>query len=123
MSTVKNKVQLIGNIGKAPEIRTLESGRKMAKFSIATDDSYRTAGGEWNTETQWHNIIAWGKMADKAEELLIRGCEVSLEGKLMNNMYTDKNGVKKYFTQVQASDFSLVEKEVETEAEAEVAKA
>lgn len=123
MSTVKNKVQLIGNIGKDPEIRTLESGRKMAKFSIATDDSYRTAGGEWNTETQWHNIVAWGKMADKAADILTRGCEVSLEGKLMNNSYTDKNGVKKYFTQVQASNFELVVKEEKAVEEAEVVKA
>lgn len=113
MNTVKNKVQLIGNLGKAPEIRILESGRKMAKFSMATNDSYRNTGGEWVTETQWHNIIAWGKVADKVEEMLNKGNEISLEGKLMNTTYVDKNGVKKYSTHVQATDFIPVVKEVE----------
>lgn len=116
MSTAKNKVQLIGNIGNAPEIRTFESGKKMARFSVATDDSYRNAGGEWNTDTQWHNIIAWGKMADKAEELLTRGCAISIEGKLMNNSYTGKDGVKRYYTQVVAYQLELVEKEAREEA-------
>ncbi len=111
MSTAKNKVQLIGNIGNAPEIRTFESGKKMAKFSIATNESYRNAGCEWVTETQWHDIIAWGKMADRAEELLTRGCAISVEGKLMNNSYTGKDGVKRYSTQVVAYQLGLVEKE------------
>jgi single-strand DNA-binding protein len=111
MSTVKNKVQLTGHLGKAPEIRILESGKKMAKFSIATNDSYRNAGGEWITETQWHNIVAWGKGAEKAEELLDRGSEISLEGKLMNSTYVDKTGVKKYYTHVQAFGFEPVTKE------------
>lgn len=119
MSTVKNKVQLIGNIGKAPEIRVLESGRKMARFSVATNDNYRTANGEWNTETQWHNIIAWGKAAEKAEEILTRGCEVAVEGKLMNNTYVDKNGVKKYYTQVQAFSLELVAREEKAAENAE----
>ena len=115
MSTAKNKVQLIGNIGNAPEIRTFESGKKMARFSVATNDSYRNAGGEWNTDTQWHNIIAWGKVADLAEELLTRGCTISVEGKLMNNSYTGKDGVKRYYTQVVAFHLELVEKEVKEE--------
>lgn len=122
MSTVKNKVQLIGNIGKAPEIRVFESGKKMARFSLATNDNYRSADGEWNTETQWHNIVAWGKTAEKAEEILTRGCEVAVEGKLMNNTYVDKNGVKKYYTQVQAFGLELVIRE-EKEKEKAVAEA
>lgn len=116
MSTVKNKVLLVGNVGKSPEIRQLESGRKMAKFSLATNESYRNAAGEWNTETQWHNITAWGKMADKVEELLGKGTEISLEGKLMNSSYVDKLGVKKYFTDVHLFDFEIVVKEAKTEA-------
>lgn len=116
MSTVKNKVLLTGNLGMAPEIRTLESGRKMAKFSIATNESYRNPAGEWITETQWHNVIAWGKSADKVAELLGKGSEIALEGKLVNNSYVDKQGVKKYSTQVQMFDFDLVVKEAKAEA-------
>lgn len=113
MSTVKNSVTLIGHLGRTPEIRTLESGRKMAKFSIATNDSYRNNGGEWITETQWHNIIAWGKVAEKVEELLDKGSEISLEGKLMNSTYVDKTGAKKYYTHVQVNSFEPVVKQVE----------
>ena len=83
----------------------------MAKFSIATNDSYRNAGGEWITETQWHNIIACGKMAEKAEELQDKGIEISLESKLMNSTCVDKNGIEKYYTHVQAFGFDLVKKE------------
>lgn len=108
MNTVKNKVQLSGNLGNTPEIRILDSGRKMARFSVATNDSYRNASGEWITQTQWHNIIAWGKVAEKAGEILNKGSEISLEGKLMNFAYIDKNGVKKYYTHVQASGFEPV---------------
>lgn len=108
MNALRNKVQLIGNIGNAPEIRTTENGKKMAKFSIATNESYRSADGEKVTDTQWHNIIAWGKIAEIAEKLLLKGTEVAIEGKLMNNVYTDKNGIKKYFTQVQVSQLLVV---------------
>ncbi len=122
MSTAKNKVQLIGHIGNAPEIRTLESGRKMARFSVATNDSYCTGNGEWVSQTQWHNIIAWGKLAEKVEESFGRGSEVSIEGKLMNNSYVGKDGVKKYFTHVQAFQVEQVEREEKPEqVEAEVA--
>ncbi|MBN9352346.1 MAG: single-stranded DNA-binding protein [Chitinophagaceae bacterium] len=108
MNALKNKVQLIGNIGKTPEIRTTGTGKKMAKFSLATNETYRNASGEKITETQWHNIIAWGKIAEIAEQMLDKGKEVAIEGKLVNNVYTDKNGVKKYFTQVQANQLLLV---------------
>lgn len=108
MNALRNKVQLIGNIGNAPEIRTTESGKKMAKFSIATNETYRSANGEKVTDTQWHNIIAWGKIAEIAEKLLAKGSEVAIEGKLMNNVFTDKNGNKRYFTQVQASQLLVV---------------
>jgi len=108
MNALKNKVQLIGNIGNAPEIRTTQTGKKMAKFSIATNETYRSAEGEKVTDTQWHNIIAWGKVAEVAEKMLGKGTEVAIEGKLVNNVYTDKNGVKKYFTQVNASQLLVM---------------
>lgn len=119
-NALRNKVQLIGNIGKAPEFKTFESGKKMVKFSLATNESYRNVAGERVTETQWHNIIAWGKVAELAMDILDKGKEVSIEGKLMNNTYTDKSGVKRYFTQIQAHQLMLVENPAKEE---EVAQA
>lgn len=108
MNALRNKVQLIGNLGNNPEVRQTENGKKMAKFSVATNETYRNAAGEKITETQWHNIITWGKVAEIAEKFLVKGSEVALEGKLMNNTYVDKQGVKKYFTQIQANEILLV---------------
>ena len=89
MYALKNKVQLIGNLGNAPEVKTLDGGKKMARFSIATNESYRNAKGEKITETQWHNMIAWGKVAEIAEKYLTKGKEVVVEGKLVNRNYTE----------------------------------
>ncbi len=108
MYALKNKVQLIGNLGSAPEIRTIESGKKMARFSIATSETYRNSKGEKVTETQWHNLIAWGKLAEIAEQFLTKGSEVALEGKLINRSYTDKEGNKKYITEVQVNEILLL---------------
>ena len=108
MYALKNKVQLIGNLGNAPEVRTLDGGKKMAKFSIATNETYRNAKGEKVTETQWHNIIAWGKVAEIAEKYLTKGKEVMLEGKLVSRSYTDKDGNKKYSTEVQVNELLLL---------------
>ena len=83
MSTLRNKVQLIGNVGNEPEITNLESGKKVAKFSIATNESYKDSKGEKQQDTQWHNIIAWGKIAEIVEKYVGKGKEVALEGKLM----------------------------------------
>mgnify|MGYP003765378651 FL=1 len=112
MYALKNKVQLIGNLGNAPEVKTLDSGKKMARFSIATNESYRNAKGEKITETQWHNIIAWGKVAELAEKYLTRGKEVMIEGKLVNRNYTDKEGNKKYISEVQLSELLLLGEKV-----------
>ncbi len=108
MNALKNKVQLIGNLGNAPEVRNTESGKKLVRFSIATNESYRNAKGEKVTETQWHNLIAWGKVADIAEKYLTKGSEVAIEGKLMNNNYTDKDGNKKYNTEIQVHELLLL---------------
>src|SRR5690349_5012826 len=88
MYALKNKVQLIGNLGSNPEIRTLDGGKKMARFSVATNETYRSAKGEKVTETQWHNLVAWGKVAEIAEQFLVKGSEVAIEGKLINRNYT-----------------------------------
>lgn len=108
MNALKNKVQLIGNLGNAPEVKNTEKGKKLAKFSIATNETYYNAKGEKVTETQWHNLIAWGKVADVAEKYLAKGTEVAIEGKLMNNNYTDKDGNKKYSTEVLVHELLLL---------------
>ena len=108
MNALKNKVQLIGNLGLAPEIKNTENGKKIAKFSMATNETYRNAKGDKVTETQWHNLIAWGKVADIAEKYLSKGSEVAIEGKLINRNYVDKDGNKKYFTEIQVSELLLL---------------
>jgi len=108
MYALKNKVQLIGHLGASPEVRSTENGRKMARFSIATNESYRANTGEKVTETQWHKVVAWGKTAEIAEKYLRKGSEIVLEGKLVNRQYTDKAGARKYITEVQANDFVMV---------------
>ncbi|MDO9186830.1 MAG: single-stranded DNA-binding protein [Bacteroidia bacterium] len=108
MNALRNKVQLIGNLGMAPEIKTLESGRKLAKMSIATHESYKNAKGELVKETQWHNLIAWGKTADIIEKYLKKGSEVAIDGKLINSNYTDKDGVKRYVTEIEVNEVLIL---------------
>ncbi|HRO47794.1 single-stranded DNA-binding protein [Agriterribacter sp.] len=104
MNTLQNKVQLIGNLGNNPDVRNTESGKKMARVSIATNENYRNAKGETVKETQWHNAIAWGKNAELVEKYLTKGSQVAIEGKLVNRNYVDKEGIKKYITEVQIND-------------------
>lgn len=108
MSTLRNKVQLIGHVGNEPEILNLESGKKLAKFSIATNESYKNSKGEKITDTQWHNIVAWGKTAELIENYVPKGKEVGIEGKLTSRSYEDKEGVKKYITEIVCSELLLI---------------
>ncbi|MFD0977063.1 single-stranded DNA-binding protein [Salinimicrobium gaetbulicola] len=110
MNTLRNKVQLIGHVGNAPEILTLESGKKLAKFSIATNESYKNAKGEKITDTQWHNVVAWGKTAELIENYVPKGKEVGVEGKLTSRSYEDKEGVKRYITEVVCNELLLLGK-------------
>jgi single-strand DNA-binding protein len=110
MSTLRNKVQLIGHVGNDPEILNLESGKKLAKFSIATNESYKNSKGEKITDTQWHNIVAWGKTAELIENYVPKGKEIGIEGKLTSRSYEDKDGVKKYITEVVCSELLLMGK-------------
>lgn len=107
MYALKNKVQLIGNLGKAPEVINTENGKKIARFSLATNESYRNAQGEKVTDTQWHNVVAWGKTAALAEKYLQKGTEVAVEGKLVSRSYVAKDGNKKYITEIQVSEILL----------------
>jgi single-strand DNA-binding protein len=108
MHTLKNKVQLIGHLGIQPDIRITESGKKWARLSVATNEIYRNAKGEKITETQWHNLVAWGKLAEIAEKFLHKGSEVAIEGKLINRSYLDKEGNKKYITEVQVIELLML---------------
>jgi single-strand DNA-binding protein len=110
MKAIKNKVQLIGNLGMDPEVRTTESGRKLVHLRLATNETYKNAEGERVRETTWHNIIIWGQLAGIAEKYLRKGSEVMIEGKLVNRQYTDKQGVKHYVTEVQASELLMLDK-------------
>ncbi len=110
MSTLRNTVQLIGHVGNDPEIVNLESGKKLAKFSIATNESYKNSKGEKITDTQWHNIVAWGKTAELVENYVPKGKEVGIEGKLTSRSYEDKDGVKRYVTEVVCNELLLLGK-------------
>ena len=108
MNNLKNKVQLIGNLGMNPEIKILESGKKLAKFSIATNESYKNAKGEKVEDTQWHNLIVWGKTANIVEQYLQKGNEVAIEGKLSNRSYDDKDGNKRYITEIVVNELLML---------------
>ena len=108
MNNLRNKVQLIGNLGQAPEIISFDNGNKLAKFTIATNESYKNAKGEKITDTQWHNVVAWGKVAEIIEQYVEKGQEIALEGKIVNSNYENKEGEKRYRTEVQVSELLLL---------------
>lgn len=108
MNALKNKVQLIGNLGMSPEVKELNGGKKLVKFSIATNETYRNAAGERVKETQWHNVITWGKTAEFADKYLEKGFEVAVEGKLLNRSYTDKEGNKRYSSEVEVNEILIL---------------
>jgi len=110
MNTLRNRVQLIGNLGNDPEIVNLESGKKLAKMFIATNDSYRNAQGDIVKNTEWHNVVAWGKTAEIIEKYLTKGKEVAIEGKLTSRSYEDKEGVKRYITEINCNELVMIGK-------------
>lgn len=109
MSTLRNRVQLIGHVGIDPEMKTLESGAKYATIKIATNESYKTQSGEWKEETYWHFVVGWNKMAERMMQLA-KGSFVMIEGKLVNRSYNDAAGVKKYITEVRAVSMLKLDK-------------
>jgi single-strand DNA-binding protein len=110
MNAIKNKVQLIGHLGLHPEIRVFESGTKIARMRMATNESYKNSDGERITETMWHQLVAWGHLADIAEKYLQKGSELMIEGKLTNRQYTDKEGITRYVTEIQVSELLMLDK-------------
>ena len=108
MSTIKNHVQLIGNVGQEPTITTLESGKKVARLSLATNENYKNANGEKQTDTNWHTVVAWGKTADIIEKYAEKGKEIGIVGKLKTRTYTTNDGNQRYVTEVVADEILLM---------------
>jgi single-strand DNA-binding protein len=105
MNSLRNSVRLVGNLGMDPEVKTFDANKKLVKVPIATNESYKNDKGEKVTETQWHNLVMWGSQAKLAEEYLKKGDEVAIEGKLANRNYTDKDGIKRYISEIVVNDF------------------
>src|SRR6478736_4167205 len=108
MNALRNRVQLIGHTGNDPEIKNFEGGRKLASFTLATHESYKNEKGEKVDETQWHRLVAWGKTAEIIETHITKGKEIAIEGKLTHRSYNDKNGEKRYITEVVVNDVLLL---------------
>lgn len=110
MNTLRNRVQLIGHLGATPEVKTIIGGKKVAKLVLATNEVYKNQKGEKVTETTWHNLTAWGNNADIIEKYLQKGAEIAIEGKLRNSTYTDKEGIKRYVTDIEIQEFVMLGK-------------
>jgi single-strand DNA-binding protein len=110
MSTLRNKVSLIGHVGNQPEIISLNTGKKIGKINLATNEVYYNDKGEKITETQWHNLVAWGKTSEIIEKYVEKGKEIAVEGKLTYRSYDDKNGEKKHITEIIISELLLLSK-------------
>ena len=110
MSTMKNSVQLVGNVGQDPEIRSLEGGKKVANFNIATSDSYKNEKGEKVDQTEWHRIVAWGNSAEIIEKYVIKGNQIGIQGKLTHRSYEDKDGIKRNITEILVNEVLLISK-------------
>ncbi|UPQ80853.1 single-stranded DNA-binding protein [Flavobacterium azooxidireducens] len=106
---MKNRVQLIGHVGNDPEVKTFEGG-KVANFNIATNDSYTNKKGEKVEQTEWHRLVAWDKNAEIIEKFVTKGKEIAIEGKLTSRSYDDKDGNKRYITEVIVNDIMLLGK-------------
>ncbi|NND89117.1 MAG: single-stranded DNA-binding protein [Flavobacteriaceae bacterium] len=110
MNALRNKVQLIGRLGQEPEIITFEDGNKMAKFSLATDDSYKDKEGNKVDRAYWHNIVIRGGLVNVVENYVTKGQEIAIEGKLTNRSYDDKDGNKRYVTEVICNELLMLSK-------------
>ena len=108
MSTLRNKVSLIGRLGAKPEIMELTGGYMKTRFPLATKESFKDKSGEWKDNTQWHNIVIWGKSAERFVKIADKGFEIAVEGRLVNKQYESKSGEKRYSTEIEVSDFLLL---------------
>jgi len=110
MNTLRNSVQLIGNLGREVEFRNFDSGSTKASFTLATNDYYTNNKGEKVQDTQWHNVVAWGKLAERMNSMLSKGINVLVKGKLVTRSYDDKEGNKRYVTEIVANEFMTMAK-------------
>jgi single-strand DNA-binding protein len=110
MNAMRNKVQLIGHVGQEPEIKTFDGGKKVANITIATNDYFINDKGDKVEQTEWHRVTAWGKVADIIEKYVDKGKEIAIEGKLTHRSYDDKDGNKRYVTEVVAKEILLIGK-------------
>jgi single-strand DNA-binding protein len=108
MNSLKNRVTLIGNLGQDPEIKTIESGKKVTHFTLATNDTFKNSDGQKVTETTWHNIVAWNGLAETAGKYLKKGKEVAVEGRIVYRTYEDKKGSTKNITEIVLSELLLL---------------
>jgi single-strand DNA-binding protein len=108
MNNLRNRVQLIGNLGQDPELKTLESGKKVTHFTLATNDDFKNGDGQKVSETTWHNIVAWNGLADIASRYLKKGKQVAVEGRIVYRTYEDKKGVTKNITEIVLNEMMLL---------------
>jgi single-strand DNA-binding protein len=108
MSNLRNKVQLIGHVGNAPEVINLESGKKLVKLTMATNEKYTNAKGDKVEDTQWHNLVVWSKLTNVIESYVQKGDEIAIEGKLTNKSYDDKEGNKRYVSEIVVNELLML---------------
>ncbi len=108
MSGSLNKVLLIGNLGRDPELKATPSGQSVARFSVATTETWKNQSGEKQSKTEWHNIVVWGKQAEIAEKYLRKGKQVMIEGRIQYREYTDQAGVKKTACDIRCDNFVML---------------
>lgn len=106
---IRNRVQLMGNLGKDPELREFDGGRKMVRFSLATNERFPYGDGHFKEDTQWHGIVAWGRTAEQVARQLKKGSRIALEGRLVHRTYETKEGEKRYSTEVVMNTFEVAE--------------
>lgn len=108
MASLRNSVQLIGRLGKDPEVKTFDKGKKLATFTLATNETYTNQKGEKVQDTQWHNLIVWGKLVTTVSNYLKKGSEIAIEGKLVHRSYETSGGEKKYVTEINVNDLVML---------------
>lgn len=108
MNTMRNKVTLIGHLGATPELKTFDGNKKMVRVSLATHETYKNKKGERVSDTTWHNVIAWGQLAELMSRYTQKGSEIAVEGRLVNKSYTDKEGIKRFNTEIHMSELLLL---------------
>ena len=123
MNALRNKVSLIGRLGRDPEMITFDSGKSLTRFSMATHQKYKSKNGEWSEDIQWHNVGAWGPLGKRMNDILSKGKKIIVEGRLIHQTYENKNGERKNRTVVEANEFMLFDSLAHTEQDQNQAEA